>query len=103
LPGLRVTTSCDQPSGKKDFHCNPSRGTDSGFAVYASFGDRLRQGPSGLSELLCLSRRANKERAARARPGAQKIMALSHESIALASIFQNTLLDFFTSLFRHFL
>jgi len=33
----------------------------------------LRQGWSGLSELLCLSRRANKERVATARPGAKRI------------------------------
>jgi hypothetical protein len=32
----------------------------------------LRQGWSGLFELLCLSRRANKERVATARKGAQK-------------------------------
>ncbi len=35
------------------------------------------QGRSGLSELLCLSRRANKERVATARPGAKIINQLS--------------------------
>ncbi len=37
----------------------------------------MRQGRSGLSELLCLSRRANKERVATARPGAKIINQLS--------------------------
>ncbi len=36
------------------------------------YGGEMRQGRSGLSELLCLSRRANKERVATARQGAQK-------------------------------
>lgn len=43
-----------------------------GLAVKISDERKLRQGCCGLFELLCLSRRASKERATTARPGAQK-------------------------------
>ncbi len=46
-----------------------------------------RQGPSGLYELLCLSRRANKERVARARPGAPKKVLFSITSAMLVLFF----------------
>ncbi len=41
-------------------------------------GRVLRQGRSELSELLCLSRRADKERVATARPGAQKTEIINY-------------------------
>ena len=63
--------ACRQTGYVKGFPFYPSRGLDSKFRLCRYIGRLTRQGCCDLSELLCLSRRANKERVATARPGAQ--------------------------------